>query len=122
VPKDADREEVLHAIAAVLAGERYVSPRVPKRSHSVGVDAACPGLERLTPRQQGILLMLGNGRLPAQIAAALHVSRSTITFHLRNIARVLGIPTKERLRQWAVLMALESPPPPPFPTRESAPR
>jgi DNA-binding NarL/FixJ family response regulator len=111
VPKDADSDEVLDAIAAVLAGERYLSPRIPKVTHRVGLAAAQPGFERLTPRQQEIVLLLGRGKRPAQIADALGVCRSTVTFHLKKAEQVLGLPS-DTLRQWAVLMAPQPPPPP----------
>jgi DNA-binding NarL/FixJ family response regulator len=108
VPKDADGEEVLDAISTVLAGKRYLSPRVPKTSHHVGLAAARPGLEGLTPRQYAILRLLSSGKRPAHIAEDLGVSRSTVTFHIQNLMRVLGVPTTDALLQWAVLTA---PPP-----------
>ena len=49
VPKDGTREELKHAIAEVLAGNRHVSPRVPRTSQRTGIDAFHPALARLTP-------------------------------------------------------------------------
>lgn len=115
VPKDADRHEVLGAIATVLAGGRYLSPRIPKTTHRVGL-AARPGCERLTPRQETILQLLGSGKRPAQIADALGVSRSTVTFRLANLMRVLGFCSTDALLQWAVLAA------PPHSVRHGTPR
>jgi two-component system response regulator NreC len=69
VPKDASIAELKLAISEVLAGRCYVSPRVPKSSHRVGLAAHHTGLHLLTPRQEEILLLLGQGgqrrRLPA---------------------------------------------------------
>jgi len=109
VPKDADREELLAATDAALGDRLYRSPRLPKTAHGVGL-AAAPGFERLTPRQLTIMRMLSERKRPAHIAAALGVSRSTITFHLHNLMRILGAPSSDDLMRLAVLHA-----PPPRP-------
>jgi DNA-binding CsgD family transcriptional regulator len=80
---------------------------VPKTAHGVGL-AAAPGFERLTARQLTIMRMLADGKRPAHIAAALSVSRSTITFHLYNLMRILGAPSSDDLQRLAMLHA---PPP-----------
>jgi DNA-binding NarL/FixJ family response regulator len=107
VPKDAGPAELLDAIAEVMAGRRFLSSRVPKTSHCVGSAARRLGFERLTPRQQEIMLLLGDGKRPAHIAAALGLERSTVTFHLHNLMRRLGIPSEDALVRVAVLMAEE---------------
>lgn len=104
VPKDAGSSELQEAIEQVLAGLRHLSPRVPKASHCVSLDARHLGLHRLTPRQQEIVLLLGEGRPGAGIARALGLSPSTITFHKRNIMRVHGIDTEAGLLRYAVLV------------------
>jgi DNA-binding NarL/FixJ family response regulator len=104
VPKDADSGELRRAIATVLAGRRYVSPRVPARSHRLSLDARHRGLQRLTIRQQQILLMMGEGTTAKEVAEALHVRPSTITFHKHNIMRLLGIETEGGLVRHAVLL------------------
>ncbi len=104
VPKDAPVCELELAIAEVIAGRQYVSDRVPKTSHRVGIDARHRGLHRLTPRQQQIVLLLGEGRSGSNIARALHVGPSTITFHKHNIMRILGIDDEPDLVRYAVLV------------------
>jgi DNA-binding NarL/FixJ family response regulator len=104
VPKDATLEELKLAINEVLAGRRYVSPRVPKSSHRLGLAAHHLGTQQLTPRQEEILLLLGEGRSETQIAVALHLGVSTITFHKHNLMRVLGIKSESALTQYAVLL------------------
>lgn len=113
VPKDADEEEVRLAITTVLAGGQYLSPHVPGTNHPVSRAAQRLGLERLTTRQQEILLLLGQGKHAAQIAETLGVGRSTITFHLKNLMRVLAVSTSDALLQLAVLMEATVPMPPP---------
>jgi len=104
VPKDAGMEELTFAIGEVLAGRRYVSPRVPKSSHRVGLAAHHMGLHQLTPRQEEVLLLLGEGRSETEIAGTLHLGLSTITFHKHNLMRALGIESEAALTQYAVLV------------------
>ena len=110
VPKDADGAELLGAIATVLAGGTYLSPRVPKITHRVGLAARVPGFEPLTPRRQEIVELLGHGLRPAEIADQLGIGRSTVTFHLRVAEETLGL-APDGLREWLALMADPSPPP-----------
>jgi len=80
IPKDASIEELRTAIEEVLAGRRYVSPRVPKQGHRGG-SAVRMGFLRLTQRQQELVRMIGRGMTSAQMAQATGLShgRSTST-------------------------------------------
>jgi PAS domain S-box-containing protein len=44
----------------------------------------------LTPRQNEVLRLLGEGKSTAQIAATLHLSKETVRNHIRHILRALG--------------------------------
>jgi DNA-binding NarL/FixJ family response regulator len=119
VPKDAGREEVLTAIADVRAGRRYLSPRVPKTSQRVGLAAWHLGFDRLTPRQQQIVTLMGEGKRPSEIARALGVSPSTVTFHIQHAMCILGVTTEGALLRLAVLLAAgEGPPAEPVSPRD----
>lgn len=107
VPKDAGVGELLVAIRHVMAGELYLSPKVPKTSHRVGLAARHPGLSAMTPRQQEIFIRFGQGESWSEIANDLHVSGSTVTFHKQNIARLIGIHSESELRRLATLLAAE---------------
>jgi len=104
VPKDACLEEMLAAIDAVFTGKQYISPRVPKHTERTSLHAAHLCLATLTPRQEEILLMLAEGRSSAEIAQAVGLSESTITFHRANMRRKLGIKTELGLHEFAVLV------------------
>jgi len=106
VPKDSAVEELERALGEVLAGRRYLSPRVPKLSHRVGLDAMHASLSRLTPRQQQILALLGQGRTSAEIAAQLGLSENTITFHRQRIRKMLGLSSEWELIHFAILVHL----------------
>jgi len=104
VPKDAPLQELERAIAEALAGATYISPRVPKSSHRVSLDARHKALHRLTPRQQQIVLLLGEGRSCTEIAKLLHLGPSTVTFHKHNIMRILALGADRELLRYAVLL------------------
>jgi DNA-binding NarL/FixJ family response regulator len=104
VPKDADIKELDIAIGEACAGRLYLSPRLSRERHRVGLEALHPGLRRLTPRQQEIVLLMGEGKSATAIAEALGVGQSTITFHKQNTMRTLGIASKDALVQFAVLV------------------
>lgn len=106
VPKDAGMEELKLALSEVLAGRRYVSPRVPKSSHRVGLDALHASLTRLTERQQTILRLLGEGLTSAEIGDKLGLSENTITFHRKRIRTMLGLSTEWELTRQAILVHL----------------
>ncbi len=106
VPKDSHVDELVVALNEVLAGRRYVSPNVPRQSNRVSLGARHLGLARLTPRQQDIVRMIGAGRTTAEIADALGVSVHTVSFHRKNIRRVLGIDSDWGLVRYAILVSV----------------
>jgi DNA-binding NarL/FixJ family response regulator len=108
VPKDSDLEELRTAIAEVLDGRRYISPRLPRRGHRGAPDRL--GFERLTPRQQAIVRMIGQGRTSEDMAATLGLSPHTISFHRKNIRRQLGLDSDWAVLRYAILVALSDAP------------
>lgn len=106
IPKDADVSDLIGAIRAVLAGGRYVSPLLPSHPPKHSSADMAFSLSRLTPRQQQIVRLLGDGKSTATIAAELHVSASTVTFHRVRIRKALGIPTEFALLRYALVLKL----------------
>lgn len=117
VPKESTAKELRAAIAAVLAGERFLSARVPRRAYRSPNVLRDPTLDRLTPRQLQILRLLGEGKSGAEIAEALHLSIRTIEFHRAGIRRVLGIANEHGLVRYAIMAGLANPAAPPQETR-----
>lgn len=108
VPKDSGMEEVETALTEVLAGRRYLSPRVPKMTHRVGLEAMHLSLSRLTPRQQEILDLIGQGKTSAEIGEHLGLSENTITFHRVRVRKILALATEWELVRFAILVHLAS--------------
>lgn len=108
VPKEATARELRAAIAGVLSGERYLSPRVPKRAYRGAGLTRDPALDRLTPRQLEILTLLGEGKTGSEIAETLHLSTRTIEFHRAGLRRVLGIATEWGLVRYAIVAGLSA--------------
>lgn len=104
VPKDSGLPDLLQAIDTVMAGEPYISPLIPKHTERTSLHALHPALCSLTPQQQKILLLLGEGKSSAAIGKAMGLSESTITFHRANLRRKLGIDSEQGLNRFAVLM------------------
>jgi DNA-binding NarL/FixJ family response regulator len=104
VPKDAALPELLGAIDTVMAGGQYISPQIPKHTERTSLHALHPALGSLTPQQQRILLLLGEGLSSAAIGKTIGLSESTITFHRANLRRKLGIENELGLYRFAVLM------------------
>ena len=108
VPKDAGMDELERALESVLAGHQFISERVPRTSHRLGPDAVHASLSRLTPRQQTIIRLIGQGRTSAEIATQLGLTESTITFHRQRIRRLLGLASEWELVRHAILVEVAS--------------
>lgn len=106
VPKDADVTELRHAVSEVLAGNNYVSPLVPQRLSYRSTDKLQFALSQLTPTQQRIIRLIGEGRSSASIARRLHLTKATITFHRVRIRQTLGLKDEWALLRHAILIRL----------------
>jgi DNA-binding NarL/FixJ family response regulator len=107
MPKDSGIEELQEAITEVLAGRRYLSPRIERHA----VQPSSPdreGWSRLTPRHKAILEAIALGRTTEEIAEELGISVHTIHFHRRNIRRILGIESENGLVRFAVMMQMDT--------------
>jgi DNA-binding NarL/FixJ family response regulator len=107
--KDVRRDDLVHAVRVVAAGESLLAPTVTRRLIS-DLTARRPratgsaGLEVLTARERETLKLLGRGLSNAEIAVALVVSEHTVKTHVSNVLSKLGL----RDRVQAVITAYES--------------
>jgi DNA-binding NarL/FixJ family response regulator len=109
--KQESSGELLEAIRALLAGQRYVSPEVTQRLVSQALGNAGetkPPFERLTTRELEIFRMVGEGLTSGAIANHLFLSTHTIDTHRENIKRKLDLKNAGELTRAAVQWVLEN--------------
>lgn len=107
--KGTSGPELVRTVRVVNQGESYVAPslaaKLLMRSGPSGANGAKPKdcLTHLTPREEQILLILGNGRSNKEIGNKLDLSEKTVKHHVTNILQKLQV----RNRVEAALMASE---------------
>lgn len=103
--KSSSFEELSEAIAAVAAGQRWLSPELRHLEPDIlGQSARPPGpaLALLTPREREVVQLVAEGRTSKAIAERLHLSETTVETHRRQIMRKLGLGSVAELTQFAV--------------------
>jgi DNA-binding NarL/FixJ family response regulator len=93
--KDTRPDDLVAAIRAVHSGDAVVSPRITAKLIQVAAPhllvrepiEANEALSSLTAREREIFVLIGRGETNSEIAAALHLSESTVK---ANVGRVLS--------------------------------
>jgi DNA-binding NarL/FixJ family response regulator len=108
--KDVRREQLVHAIRTVAAGDALLAPALVRRL----VEDFCqrpppgvgppPALAELTNREFEVLRLVARGLSNAEIAKELFVSEATVKTHLAHVMQKLDL----RDRVQAVVLAYES--------------
>jgi DNA-binding NarL/FixJ family response regulator len=91
--KDAEPDELLHAIRVVHGGAAQLSPTVTQRliaELTATRRPPSPILHSLTPRERDILRDVGVGRSNEEIARSLVLSPHTVKTHLKRIMAKTG--------------------------------
>jgi DNA-binding NarL/FixJ family response regulator len=95
VPKSQPVDQIRMAVQAVLAGNIWMPPGVDLADASNSEDEELIArLNKLTPQQVRVLMMLGEGLLNKQIAFELSVSEATIKAHVSAILQKLGVDSR----------------------------
>jgi DNA-binding NarL/FixJ family response regulator len=93
--KDADRAEVAAAVRAVAQGHTTLGGDISgKLIAAASAPAPAPDLAarfKLTPREDDVLALIGDGLSNAEIAATLFVGVSTVKTHINAIFAKLGV-------------------------------
>ncbi len=109
VVKRSAAKELVDAIRAVHAGQRYLSPRV---ADVVIDDYAGDGkadlLEKLSAREREVLQLLAEGRTGAEIAQRLALSQKTVETYRARLVEKLGIRDVAGLVKFAIQRGLVS--------------
>jgi DNA-binding NarL/FixJ family response regulator len=106
--KDVRREDLVHAVRVVAAGEALLAPSITRRlveDFARRPARAAPArIELLTPREQEVLELIGQGRNNTEIGELLVVGEATVKTHVGRVLMKLGL----RDRVQAVIYAYES--------------
>ncbi|HVJ22649.1 MAG TPA: response regulator transcription factor [Burkholderiales bacterium] len=109
VVKRSAAKEVVDAIRAVHAGQRYLSPRVADVVlEDYTDDKQDDLLSRLSAREREVLQLLAEGRTGAQIAERLSLSQKTVETYRARLVEKLGIRDLAGLVRFAIQRGLVS--------------
>jgi len=107
--KDVRRDDLVHAVRVVVAGESLLAPSVTRRliadlTRNRPRITPAVALDVLTSRERETLVLLGRGLSNAEIATAFTVSEHTVKTHVSNTLTKLNL----RDRVQAVIAAYET--------------
>lgn len=104
--KDADSDELLHAIRAVAAGQALLDPAIARKMieefRRLQENQTDPETQALAPRDLEILRLVAQGLENEEIAARLNISEKTVRNRLTGIFEALHV----RNRTQAAIYAL----------------
>lgn len=104
--KDASSDEIAAAIRAVHVGDAVLAPRATASLLDFVARAPAPHdadqlLERLTPREREVLMLLVTGASNEQVAERLYLTGNTVKTHVRSILGKLDLPDRVHVVIWA---------------------
>lgn len=99
VVKREAASQLLRAVRAAMAGERYISPAAAQPSPEL---ESRRDKEPLTPRQREVLQLIAEGKSAKMIAAALDISTKTVEFHKAAIMDRLALRSTAELTRYAL--------------------
>jgi two-component system response regulator NreC len=103
VLKEAADTEVVGAIRAVAAGERYVHPALGARLVAAEADERRRAeSDPLSEREREVLRLLALGHTNQEIAAQLYISVRTAETHRAHIMRKLSLSSRAQLVRYAL--------------------
>jgi DNA-binding NarL/FixJ family response regulator len=108
--KDVGRDQLVHAIRTVSAGDALLAPSLVRRLVEDFCDRPPPGparpaqLRNLTERELEVLRHVGHGQSNAEIAEDLFLSEATVKTHLAHVMQKQAL----RDRVQAVVLAYEA--------------
>ncbi|WUI03327.1 response regulator transcription factor [Spirillospora sp. NBC_00431] len=101
--KDTPPDEIVRAVLRVAAGDPILSPRITRRlMDRAAVEAgahqrARAALDRLTPRENDVVLAIARGRSNAEIAAELFMGVATVKAHVSSVLTKLGLDNRTQI-------------------------
>lgn len=106
VLKDAGADELIAAIRAAAANQRYLSPPLSESALGDytrrGQDPPSDPFETLTAREREVLRLTADGHSGSAVAEQLFISPRTVETHRANIMRKLNVKNQKELIRYAV--------------------
>jgi DNA-binding NarL/FixJ family response regulator len=108
--KNAAPQELVRAVRAAHAGEALLDPVVAARLvETLAADGDEDPLDRLTPREREVLVLIGRGFPNKRIARELDVSEKTVKTHVGHVLAKLGVTDRTQAAVFAVRAGLVGP-------------
>jgi two-component system response regulator NreC len=103
VLKEAADTDVVHAVRAVAAGERYVHPALGARLIAAeSEERKRAESDPLSEREREVLRLLALGHTNQEIAALLYISVRTAETHRAHIMQKLGLSSRAEIVRYAL--------------------
>jgi DNA-binding NarL/FixJ family response regulator len=104
--KGAPPDQLIQAIRVAVQGDALIDPGVTARLLSTftsGASQVAPvkPIEALTDREEDVLRAVARGMTNAEIGTELHISMSTVKFHLSSLLSKLHARNRVELVMWA---------------------
>jgi DNA-binding NarL/FixJ family response regulator len=96
--KDAEPEELVKAVRAAARGESPLAPRAARAVLASRNGRAAEG--HLTPREEEVLNLVGEGLANKQIARRLGISEKTVKAHLTSVFQRIGVVSRTEAAIW----------------------
>jgi DNA-binding NarL/FixJ family response regulator len=95
IPKSSPMEQICEAINEVLAGNIWLPENIDIDSDGDDeIAKILANVSKLTPQQQRVLNMIGDGMLNKQIAYSLNVSEATVKAHVSAVLLKLEVDSR----------------------------
>jgi DNA-binding NarL/FixJ family response regulator len=104
--KDAGPELLVQAVHAAAEGDALIAPSITTRLLATFAETATSSsptqpLSPLTEREEQVLVTVATGRTNQEIARELHISLSTVKFHLSSLMTKIGARNRVEIVMWA---------------------
>ncbi|MCC4116606.1 response regulator transcription factor [Aromatoleum toluclasticum] len=112
--KNIEADTLTAAITKAAAGESVISPQMmgklvqgvrgapPKASTEAAPAVVASELNKLSPREREILVLIARGQSNKEIARSLDLAESTVKIHVQNVLRKLGLTSRVQAAVFAV--------------------
>jgi two-component system, NarL family, response regulator LiaR len=108
--KNAEPQDVARAVRAAHAGEAVLDPVVAARLvETLAAEDGQEPLDRLTPREREVLVLIGRGFSNKRIAGELELSEKTVKTHVGHVLAKLGVTDRTQAAVVAVRAGIVGP-------------